>query len=79
VSRVGDAVELDDGDLAASGLGDGSLEVVERPAGAGVARRGDEQGVVEPRLVGESPPLVVGILGRSASPRELDPQFVKDG
>ncbi len=57
---------------------DGSLEVVERPAGASVARRGDEQRVVAPRLIGEAPALVVGILGRSASPGELDPQFVKD-
>ena len=56
-------MELDDGDLAALGLGDGSLEVVERPAGASVARRGDKQGVVEPRLVGEAPALVVWILG----------------
>src|SRR5205807_5060958 len=38
-----------------------------------------EQGMVEPRLVGEAPALVVGILGGSASPGELDPQAVKDG
>ena len=79
VSRVGDAVELDDGDLAVSGLRDGSLEVLERPAGTGVARRGNEQGVVEARLVGESSAFVVGIFGRSASPGELDPCAAKDG
>src|SRR5207237_9539879 len=30
-------------------------------------------------LIGEAPALIVGILGRSASPGELDPQAVKDG
>ena len=40
-------------------LGDGALEIVERPAGPGVAGRGDQERMVAARFVGEAVALVV--------------------
>jgi hypothetical protein len=72
VGGVRHPVELEDGDLAALRLTYRRLEIVEGPGRAGVPGGGDEQRVVQSRLVGEPAAVLVRVLRGAAPAGELD-------
>ena len=74
VIEVGDAVEGQYGDLAVAGLVNSPEEVVEAPLGSGGAGGGDQQRIVDCRIVGRAAAalVVVGIFGRDAAAGEAE-------
>ena len=69
VVEIGHAVESEHGDMAVTGLVQGPEEVVEVPIGAGSAGCGNEQGIVDRRVVGRTTAtlVVVGEFGFGAA------------
>ena len=63
MSGIGYAVELEDGDPAMPGLVDRTLEIVQLPGRSSVTGRGNKQRMIQPRLIGESLPFPVRVLG----------------
>ena len=59
VVEIGHAVESEHGDMAVTGLVQGPEEVVEVPFGAGSACGGNEQGIVDRRVVGRTAATLV--------------------
>ena len=73
MGQVGHAVKLQHGNAARLGLVDGPLEIVERPIRTGIASRGNQQRMIEPRLVGEALSLLVRKLGSPPRRANLNP------
>ncbi len=78
MSLVGDAVKLEHGDAATLGLFDRGDEIRERPVRPGVTRRWDQERMIQPRLIGETSPIRIRILGRAAAPGKEDSLPLED-
>ena len=74
---IGDAVELQDCDATAPPLLRGPAEVLQRPSGSGVARRGNEQRMIPFRFVGHTSAGLVGELRLSAPASPAESHLLK--
>src|SRR5262245_21767623 len=55
-----------------------SFEVVERPVRSRVTRAGNQERMVQARLISEAASPVIRVFGRAAAPGEPDAEFFKN-